>query len=698
MAIMDTQTRLSYIRWMLRWGVTLRVEYLRDEECLSTTYNRYSKDDYNEWLYCVKYLGGGCNSCSNENIIDASKTFLRLIRDNHIVKIEDLYNSIVLIPEKDRNKEVISIQWGKEQLQLPFVGTIFGKFTALQSASINDCFEKEQLEYNQRIMALKLVISDNLGINRDQCRDSDVDIDADTDMSLECNQDLVKPKYASDYLKKGEYPPPDAKFDQRAVETSIRSNSIELIKWALAQCDSSTLNRFGQNYIKIACEQGVIDIVKYLISELKITLDGTALRNAVYSENQELVDYLLSMNVPTNRLFDWLAYKETTTNTWNLIKYIHSIHPVYFDDTVLRNVCSNKEQSEWILLAGASRIYAVYDAACDGNLDDMKTLLTTDSINYETSEKRQGLLLEAFKGMLRCKDNSFKLIYEVLIEHGIFEKLEITKVINLIHNSESCISIFEYGETILGFKRWKLLLTPELAFKVYQISPIKYFDKLVKIDLLTTFRIIAHRKIGIDKIVDYCSTKYGDDWPNKIDPNIRDCVIQSSQDPQYAISKGFKLYQSIYQKIGYRNAVELFSVCPEMIKDDEAGWKQQENIFKEHTFVDTHCNELKDDQQYRVIVFDWGNEIKGEDGYWREVALYDVQNSIVIEETPRNIKMEGINNGPLKQVNAREGEPNWNNETKTFFVVKENKRWSFHTGRDGGSLNCGGGYYVRIIK
>jgi hypothetical protein len=692
---------------MLRWGITLRVEHLRGDESLSTTYNHYARDEYSEWVNCNRSFGGGCSSSGNQDLIDATKIFLRLVRDNHLDKIEDLYNSILSIlsiPEKDRNNIRINVKWDQEELEAPFAGTIFGNFTPIQSVNIEEHFEQERLIYTNRVAKIKLLVSNNLNIRKDQYWDSDEDINAPADLTLECNQDIVKPKYASDYLRNGDYPPNDVKFDRKAVEAAIESKQLDLVKWALEQCDSKTLNIWGQTYIRVACEQEVINIVKYLISELKIIPDGKSLRGAVLSGNKELIDYLVSLNVSTDRVLDLLEYQEVTDTTWNLIKYVHSICPLHFGDIVLRGVISNKERFEWLLLAGAGRKYAIYDAARDRNFNITKILLDTDSINYETPEKRHELLFNAFDGMVQEKDDNavadddkFKPIYELLIEYGLFDKISMTRIIDTVQY-ESSISIFEYAENILGSERWNELLTPKLAFKLYQRSPINYFDKLIKIDLQATFRLLANRKAGIDKIVDYYSHYYGGDWMNKIDPKIHDYIIHCSGNPKYAISKGFKLYQSIYHNIGYRSAKELFSICSDIIKDDEVGWAQQEKIFKEHTFVDSHCNELEENQKYRVIVFDWGNEEKGKDDYWRESAIYDIQNAIVIENSHRGIKMEGTNNGPLKQLYSRGGEPSWNDERKSFFLVNEENCWSFHTGRDGGSLNCGGGYYVRIIK
>lgn len=707
---MNTQVRLSYLRWILRWGVTLRIEHLRGDEHLFTSYNHYNKDDYSEWVNCGRSLGRGCSSSGNEDLIDATKNFLKLLRDNHLVKVEDLYNSVVSISEEERKEKTISVQWDQEQLQAPFVGTIFGNFTPTQAANLEEYRSREMLAYDEQVAQIKQLVVNNAQERKDYW-DSDEDIAAPADMTLECNQDLVKPKYASDYLRNGEYPPYDVKFDQKAVEAAIQSKQLDLVKWALKRCDFETLKVWGQTYIRTASGQGLMEILDYLISELKITPDGKALLFVIRSGNRTMVDHLLSLKVPTNRVLEIFEYpEEVTDEIWNLIKHIHSARPVYFSDTILRKVISNKERFEWMLQQGASRKWAIYDAAGEGNLNQVTLFLDFPSINYETSEKRKELILYAFDGMLELGapfkyglssqlepiNDKFKPIYELLMERGLFEKFLMSKIIEKVHTHR--ISVFEYAETVLGSERWNQLLTRELALELYHQEPVTYFDKLVKIDLMTTFRMIADQKAGIDKIVAYYRDQYGGDWSDKIDSRVRDHVIQYSGNPTYAVSKGFKLYRSIYRNIGCRSAAEIFSVCSDVIEDDEEGWKQQEKNFKEHTFEDSYCKDIEADQNYRVIVFDWGNEKKYEDGYWREQALYDIQNAKMIEKTRYGFKLKGTNNGPLKLASSHEGERTWNEEMKTFVLVNEDGEWRFYTERDGGSLNCGGGYYVRVIK
>ena len=711
-AIMTTQLRLSYLRRMIRWGITIRVEHIRSAdksnaqeisgvndgvEYLSTAYSLYDKDDYSEWVNCSRSLGGGCSSCGNENLIEATKNLLRLIRDNHLIKIENIWESVTSVPESEREGRVISIQWKKEKVEAPLVGTIFGNFTLSQQDAIENYRDQERRRYSERMAKIKQLISDGIEIRKDHYWDSDEDINTPADLTLECNQDLIKPKLASDYLKHGEYSPDDVKFDKRVVYKAIESKQVKMVQWAIDRCDSKTVKAEGLYYIRKACECGSIDIVKHLMSELKIMPDGKALREAVRSGDRELVDYLLSLNVDTDPVADIITYGDISDCVWNLIKYIHSLHPLRFSDTTLRNVVSHQERCNWLLQQGAERKWAIFDAAKDGDLTCVNQLLDTNSLNYEISEKRETLLFDAFRGMLKCGSNNGKPIYRILIERGLFDKFPMEKFVNEIYDN-SWISPFEYAEEVLGSDRWNQLLTPKLAFKLYSRNPIPHFDKLVNIDLMGTFRLVANRREGIDKIVEYYIGQYGNEWADKIGNDIHNKIICDSGNPRYANSKGFRLYQSIYRSIGYRSAAELFEMCPNIEKDDVVGWDQQEKIFKENTFVDLHTDELKEDQQYRIIVFDYGGEEKGEDGYWRQQALYDVQNAKIVEKSHRGIKMKGTNNGPLKQINGREGEPDWIDEVKTFYLVDEDRFWSFHTGRDGGSLNCGGGYYVRIIS
>lgn len=326
----------------------------------------------------------------------------------------------------------------------------------------------------------------------------------------------------------------------------------------------------------------------------------------------------------------------------------------------------------------------------------MKSLLDTVSVNYETPEKRNSLLFEAFRGMLDCQVDNGKPIYEVLIERGLFDNISMEDLISCIRDG-SRVKSFGDAEEILGSERWNHLLTPDLAFRLYSKDPVVYFDKLIDIDLMETFRLNAREREGIDKIVRYYDDRHGTEWPDKIGNDMHHHIISSSTDPPYATSKGFRLYQSIYRTIGYRDAADLFKNCFNIEKDDIDGWEQQKKIHEEHTFVNRHTNKLKEDQEYRVIVFDCINEKKGEDGFWREQALYDVQNAKIVGKTRYGTKMEGTNNGPLKMIDRREGESDWNDERKSFVLVDEGDFWRFYTERDGGTLNCRGGYFVRIV-
>ncbi len=62
-------------------------------------------------------------------------------------------------------------------------------------------------------------------------------------------------------------------------------------------------------------------------------------------------------------------------------------------------------------------------------------------------------------------------------------------------------------------------------------------------------------------------------------------------------------------------------------------------------------------------------------------------------------KLSGKNNGSLIDRLHPEGDPSWVDEEKEFVLIDDDRSIRFYPmGRDGGSLNCWGGYCVRVIS
>lgn len=190
---------------------------------------------------------------------------------------------------------------------------------------------------------------------------------------------------------------------------------------------------------------------------------------------------------------------------------------------------------------------------------------------------------------------------------------------------------------------------------------------------------------------------------------------------------GFKVYRSIAKDMEYWRARLFFEECKEagvpILVDNEevkAYWKEQKKRWRQDIFYDDPRLVSQDTplsssngKTYRVVVYGSESEYRDSEGYARPYIIYDIEEARVesIKFEPENsdslqkeswYNMSGINNGPLllysleTQKKQHRYEEEWTTNRNTFSL------WSggaeFGTGRDGGCLNCGGLYFVRILE
>lgn len=188
---------------------------------------------------------------------------------------------------------------------------------------------------------------------------------------------------------------------------------------------------------------------------------------------------------------------------------------------------------------------------------------------------------------------------------------------------------------------------------------------------------------------------------------------------------GFKVYRSIAKDMEYWRSRFFFEECKEagvpILVDNEevkAYWKEQKKRWKQDIFYDDPRLVSQDTplsssngKTYRVVVYGSESEYRDSEGYTRPYIIYDIEEARVesVEIDPYSYKendfiykMSGINNGPLllysleTQKKQHRYEEEWTTNRNTFSL------WSggaeFGTGRDGGCLNCGGLYFVRILE
>ena len=194
---------------------------------------------------------------------------------------------------------------------------------------------------------------------------------------------------------------------------------------------------------------------------------------------------------------------------------------------------------------------------------------------------------------------------------------------------------------------------------------------------------------------------HGNDWSNVIDPSIHHEIMGYGY-PGAALKAGFKLFRSI-AKLGYNRAAYLFEQFNPIEDLTDGWWVEQEQRLKERmNFPPLSGAELKMESEYRVIVFCSETEVKI-DGFYYPETLYDIQGArvtrICTEDHYETVyDMIGTNDGPFLPKNRYE--PNWTCQLNTFSIWGPTGKppREFGTGRDGGCLNCGGLYYIRIIE
>jgi len=700
-----TDKRLFHIRQILRQGIEVNIQHLTNNRIGINSYKYKNRDEYNEWInYKIKYDDGTFIS-GNEEIMESSRKILKLIRDNHDIKIEDIWGEVKKL--SNENEYNINIEWNiVKNLPKLVNGTVFGNFTKLEQEHLTQMIIKNNEDYDNKLEIIKQRVFNNRE-KRKMGKYWDEDIDINNNINY--IDDLIRPKYASDYLISGEYPPDDIKIDSKALETAVKSSKLELVKWICERMNYSS--PLTEKALSVASNLGFIDIVKYLIEEQKSAVNAKILRESVYSGNRQLVDYLLTKNSDTTRILEvfqpyYYKYKDDThkKQIWELVKYVDSLHSIHMNDTILRDLMRDTDIFNWLLKKGANRYYAVHNSVLEANTDQLLVLLDTNSTNYENSNKRDKLLIIAFNALMNGTDtlnnDSAINIYGELIKRGLFDKNPINNLISKIYNIKQ-IELFECAKDILSVDKWKQLLTPDLLYSLYEKVPLDRFNELIMINLNKTIKLVVSYEGGVDLLVNYFEKQYGPTWMDLIDKDQHNLIFFNSSPPIQAANRGFKLYRSIYQSIGYREAKNLFKYAKyhqiPIIDDTLDDWIKQQEIFKTHNFTNNNIqfDQLKTNCKYRILVFDL-NEFKDIDGYWKSDCIYDITESHIIKyKTENHVIMSGINNGLLVNRNHNKGE----DQRKDFHLINDDDDiiMFYPSEHDGGSLNCRGEYYVRII-
>lgn len=168
---------------------------------------------------------------------------------------------------------------------------------------------------------------------------------------------------------------------------------------------------------------------------------------------------------------------------------------------------------------------------------------------------------------------------------------------------------------------------------------------------------------------------------------------------------GFKVYQSIACELDYQTCSALFNECDaqgvKIIDDNQSAafWKEQkkrwrQTVFYKHPQLVGNYIPLVKEKRYRVVVYASESEKRDAQGYSLPEILYDIHDASV-DST------EADSYNPLdvcyhmSGVNAGDYEREWR-ARDTFCIGRGGSE--FATGRDGGCLNCGGLYFVRILE
>jgi hypothetical protein len=243
--------------------------------------------------------------------------------------------------------------------------------------------------------------------------------------------------------------------------------------------------------------------------------------------------------------------------------------------------------------------------------------------------------------------------------------------------------------------------------------PVENFKRLLDLGL-QNFHELVHNQRGIDIVLMFCKVEdprliksmfLAGHWlfirQVELSVAIEQCIKEARYDllaeitdnrkisyytlylgdVEKAREYGFKLHRSVAKELGYYTASKIFKQYTVDVEDDEDGWwARQVQVYNEFTYTD-----IPDSKEInRLIVFS-NYETLNDDGFYYPNVLYDIIDVQYLYEH----KYNGKNCGPY----AHDFEPEWTDQIKTFYWDGND----FSSGRDGGCLNCGGNYFVKIL-
>jgi len=700
----ETGIRLYYLREILR-RTPISIDHVEKDTYAKTSFKFQERSEHKEYVVpWTSYSSGGGGGGSYTWIHDAAKQLLKLINDNHDVKVEDIYNS--------ESKGRIDIIWPETLNNTP-IATPFGNFSSSlrskkQQEEIQNYFTTVKETQNSHYNKAKFMASTFSQFRKDNnCDDSDEVINQEPDLTKWYNADLrLKPeiynwlpeKFQKEYMDN--YDDKYTNRDWNAHRAAIKSKDMDLIQYM------AKVTTFDPYIVRIACEVGNLDAVKFYIEEygVKLTVEyqQKCLSSAFLSDNESILEYLLNQEFDRSRMGNYFTYRRS--ERWPLLISLHERFKFDIPEEAFCN--STVEETQWLITRGVKRNEGVVSTTCDGKFEILNILLDTPGINYETPESRFDLIWEVLKGYLydRYHSRAYKSrILEILLERDILNPIYKEIVLDHIsdftykkkivrnHIYDTKWKAFKLMATISEPTQWDSFLDFETSLHILsEYKDYDLFDRCTTVDLDVLFEICQTSPIGLSKITHLFNEKYGPEWYDKIPKHYHHMAIYHQR--QKAIDLGYKLYRS-FSNICPPNISEESFCLGNVTEDvsDEITQKQKKlldeiNFHGKNIALDT----ISSNHTYHVRVT-MVNCYKDKEGFWRNFIVYDIPNAKLIN-IKDHFEMFGSNNGTVDRT-FREGESKWINEDKKFYLTKYG---GFHTGRDGGSLNCCGGYHVRV--
>ncbi len=511
--------------------------------------------------------------------------------------------------------------------------------------------------------------------------------------------------------------PPYRDLDSHNI--ALKTGDLHLVRKAAKS------NLPNQHAVRDACYMNFIEAAKFYLDELKVFVtkhyEGKCVGEATRHGNKELFEYLTGKGFGLDRVAENVNRDDMDDKGWDFCIDICEKHNLSLPLWSLRTFYDiNETRFDRLLKAGAPREIAVRKVTSKIDLITIRRLLDFKSPNYDAPEEREELLEAVFAEFIYDKDNlDYTSIVQLLIDRKFFDGENKDYVVKSIGSELTYEQLRKYKSTI-GDDKWNAIFDNDTSLLIFN-ECLPYIDKELfekcsqyALDEMNLCRCTG----GLAIIIAYLEKKYGQNWTNQISRNCNDSVIIRTSNTYVGIhnqqiffleacQRGFKVYRSIFRDIGYLDFLRISKYCLKheiQIEEDvkEEVWKAQVKAYEQHTFKNNmvKIEDLDQRKIYHVRVFGWGIEKKGDDGLWREEILYDIPIAWCLKTIKNGMTMRGSNNGLITDRNCSEGESEWIDQVKNFHLVNSSLDRHdpiiFYTGRDGGSLNCWGQYYVRI--